>query len=277
MSAWLPGKTLAAVRQPGSALAVNHGTPAILRHQSVGFFSLFFPWGVVLQVLAIVHFIRRRPDGIWLWVIIFLGPIGALVYFFMEVMPDLALLRQSFEGVSRRKRIKGLEALVLENASSGNYEELGDLYLEEGKYARARECYDKALSSRVESIDAVYRRGDASIHLGDFSAAAKDLEYVVARDRKYHFRRAIALLAHASANTGQSDKAEALFQEATANSTASETYLHYATFLAGQNRHAEAREWAERILSKKATMPRYLQRRERPWFQQANALLKRLR
>ena len=61
----------------------------------MGFFSLLFPWGVILQVLAIVHFIRRRPDGIWLFVIVFLGPIGALVYIFMEVLPDLTLLRQS--------------------------------------------------------------------------------------------------------------------------------------------------------------------------------------
>ena len=39
----------------------------------------------------------------------------------------------------------------------------------------------------------------------------------------------------------------------------------------------EARQWAERILAKKPTMPRYLQRRERPWFRKANALLKNLR
>ena len=104
----------------------------------MGFFSLFFPWGVILQVVAIVHFIRRRPDGIWLWVIVFLGPIGAGVYLLMEVVPDLALLRQSMEGYGRRKRIKYLEALVLQNPAAGNYEELADLYLEEGKFARAR-------------------------------------------------------------------------------------------------------------------------------------------
>jgi len=51
---------------------------------------------------------------------------------------------------------------------------------------------------------------------------------------------------------------------------------HYATFLASQNRNKEARQWAERILAKKPTMPRYLQRRERPWFRKASALLKRL-
>jgi len=45
---------------------------------------------------------------------------------------------------------------------------------------------------------------------------------------------------------------------------------------ASQNRKAEAREWAERVLARKTTMPRYLQRRERPWFRKAKALLKKL-
>lgn len=240
-------------------------------------FSLFFPWGVLLQALAMVHFIRRRPDTIWLWIIIFLGPLGALVYIFMEVVPDLGLLRQSFDSYGRRKRITHLEALILQNPSSGNYEELGDLYLDEKKYARAREYYDKAITPRADLPDAVYRRGVAEIHLGDFPAAVRDLEQTTSRDPKYDFHRAIALLAHGYANTGQPDKAEALFKHATEVSTLSETYLNYATFLVAQQRPAEAREWAERILAKKPSMPRYLQRRERPWFSKAKALLKRVK
>jgi hypothetical protein len=242
----------------------------------MGFISLFFPWGVILQVLAVVHFIRRRPDGIWLWVIVFLGPVGALVYIFMEVLPDLTLLRQSFEGYGRRKRIKHLEALVLQNPAAGNYEELADLYLDEGKFARARACYDKAITPRTEDIDPIYRRGVAEVHLGDFAAAVKDLERVTSRDPKYDLHRAIALLAHAYASTGRSDQAEALFRRATDASTLSETYVNYASFLIAQNRPEEAREWAERVLAKKPAMPRYLQRRERPWFRKAKGLLKRL-
>ena len=60
-------------------------------------------------------------------------------------------------------------------------------------------------------------------------------------------------------------------------STASETYYNYACFLASQQRNAEAREWAQRILAKKPTMPGYQRRRERPWFRRASALLLRLR
>jgi hypothetical protein len=42
-------------------------------------------------------------------------------------------------------------------------------------------------------------------------------------------------------------------------------------------RIAEAREWAQKILDKRPTMPAYQRRRERPWFRKAYALLTRLR
>lgn len=238
---------------------------------------LFFPWGIILQAIAIVHFIRRRPDGYWLWIIIFFGGLGALIYIAAEMIPDAGLLRQSFKGFPRRKRIRELEAAILDNPSAGNYEELADLYLEEGKFSRARQCYDKAISSRTDSPDPFYRRGITEIEMGDFAAAVPDLERVVTKDPKYDFQRAAALLAHAYANTGQPAKAEALFAEVTKVSTASETYYNYACFLASQQRNAEAREWAKRILAKKPTMPAYQRRRERQWFRRANALLLRLR
>jgi hypothetical protein len=236
----------------------------------------FFGWGVLLQILAVLHFIRRRPETFWLWVIIVFGPPGAFIYILIEVLPDLGLLRHTFEGFGRRKRIKYLEALVLENPAAGNYEELGDLYLDEGKYAKARECYDKAITSRTTHLDPFYRRGIAKVQLGEFAGAIEDLEYVTSRDRKYDSHRALALLAHAFANCGRPADAESLFKEVTEISTLSETHINYASFLAAQQRSAEAREWVERVLAKKPTMPRYLQRRERPWFRKASALLKRL-
>jgi Tfp pilus assembly protein PilF len=115
------------------------------------------------------------------------------------------------------------------------------------------------------------------MELGDFQTAVTDLEYVVVSERKYDSYRAAALLAHAYTNTDQSDLAEAWFLEVTEISTISETLFNYALFLKRQKRYGEAREWAEKILSKQKTLPRYLKRRERPWVQKASVLLKEVR
>lgn len=234
-------------------------------------------WGIILQAVAIVHFIRRRPDTYWLFIILIGGWLGALVYIVVEVIPDAGLLRTSFQVFPRRRRIHELERAILDNPSAGNYEELGLLYLDDRNFSQARACYDKAISSRTDSVDPFYRRGVAEVELGDFAAAVPDLERAVAADPDYDFHRAKGLLAHAYAQTGQAEKAAALFQQATKISTSSETYYNYALFLHAQGRNEEARGWAQKILDKGPTMPSYQRRRERPWFRKAYALLARLR
>src|SRR6202522_1307251 len=243
----------------------------------MGFLSyLLYPWGFVLQGLAIVHFIRRRPDNYWLFVILFLGPLGAIIYLAVEALPDIGLLGQSFKVFPRRKRIGELVAAIRDNPSAGNYEELGDLYMDDGKLQPARAAFNKAIAARADTLDPFYRRGVCAIQLGDVEAALPDLERVVGKDPEYDFHRAAGLLAHAYAQTGQKEKAEALFRRTTVLSTLSETYLNFADMLASEGRNAEAREWAQKVLDKKPAMPAYLRRRERPWFRSANQMLKRL-
>lgn len=239
-------------------------------------FGAFLRYGIVLQGIALIHFARRRPDTFWLWIIIFGGGVGALVYILMEVVPDAGLLRGTFGVFPRRKRIKQLEAIVLSNPSAGNYEELGDLYLEDGQFARAKASFDKAISPRTGTPDPYYRRALCELALGDFKAAAADLEQVIRIDPKYDSRRAAGLLAFALGRSGEREKAAAMFAEVTESSTLSETQYNYACFLAEEGRTAEARDWAQQILDRKLAMPPYLQRRDRRWFRRAAALLKRL-
>src|SRR5262249_31881977 len=218
-----------------------------------------------LQALAIFHFIRRRPDNYWFYVIIFLGPPGAAIYLLVEALPDIGLVGQSFKVFPRRKRIGQLRSMIRDNPSPGNYEELGDLLMDDGKIPEAREAFDKAIAARADTPDPFYRRAVCAIQMGDSAAAIPDLERVTAKEPDYDFQRAAGLLAHAYGQSGQKEKAEALFRQVTRTSTLSETYLNFADLLASEQRTAEAREWAQKVLDKKPTMPSYLRRRERPW------------
>jgi len=241
----------------------------------MGFLSyLLYPWGFLLQGLAIVHFIRRRPDTYWIFIILFLGPLGAIIYLAVEALPDIGLVGQSFKVFPRRKRIRELEAAIRDNPSAGNFEELGDLYMDDGRIAEARKAFDRAIAARADTPDPFYRRGVCAIQMSDFAAAVPDLERVVGKESDYDFHRAAGLLAHAYAKTGQKERAESLFRQVVKISTLSETYLNFAELLASEGHAAEAREWAQKVLDKKPTMPGYLRRRERPWFRRANDFLK---
>jgi hypothetical protein len=229
-----------------------------------GFFSYGFV-GILLVVMAITHWIRKRPETYWLFIILFLGPLGSLIYLAVEALPDLRD-PEFFKVFPRRRRIRELEAVVAENPSAGNFEELGQLYLDEGKWQKARDAYNRAISARTDSPDPFYRRGVAEVELGEYLAAIPDLERAVEADPKYDFQRAAGLLALAYGKTGQNDKAATLFADVVRTSTLTETQYHYAEFLAAQGRKAEAKEWLQRIIAKRKTQPGFLRRRERKWY-----------
>ncbi len=153
---------------------------------------------------------------------------------------------------------------------------LGELYKDQKEFAKAREAFTNAITARSDSVYTFYYRAQASLGLGDFAAAIPDLERVVGSDAKFDYYRAAGLLADACARTGQLERAEHFYAEVTQFSTTTETLYNYACFLKLAGRREEAREWAQKLLAKKRTLPRYMQRYERPWFRKGKTLLKEL-
>src|SRR2546422_11026292 len=96
-----------------------------------------FPWylGVLFQVLMMVHFIRRRPEGYWFFVILFLGPLGAAAYFFIEVLPDLRMKPPAIARFERRRRRQWLEHMASEAPALETLQELGEICAAEGDHA----------------------------------------------------------------------------------------------------------------------------------------------
>ena len=240
-----------------------------------GLSSLFY-WGFIVQGIALWHFVKRRPENYWIYIIIFGGVLGAGVYMVVEVIPDLGLLRRTFQGFGRRSRIQALETLILDNPSAGNLEELAELNFEQKNYKKAREALNQAIAARSDSPHAFYLRAKSALAMGDYREAIPDLEYVVGKDPKFDYYRATGLLGDAYARTGDFEKAALYFAPAAQYSTTPETLFNYANFLKLAGKKEEAREWAQKLAAKKRTLPRYMRRVERPWFGKGKALQKEL-
>src|SRR5438477_9998713 len=154
-----------------------------------GLGHLLYPCGCLVQGLAIVHFIRRRPEGYWFYVIFFLGPPGAVIYILAEVLPDLGLLRGFFQGFGRRSRIQNVETDIIDNPSPANYEELGELYKDQREFTKGREAFTDAIDARGASRYTFYSRAQCSLGLNDLPGESPDFEHVVGADRKLHYYR----------------------------------------------------------------------------------------
>jgi hypothetical protein len=250
-----------------------------------GLSHLLYPWGFLLQLLALVHFVKRRPENYWLWIILIGGPIGAGAYLLVEVFPDARLLGGVFQGFGRRSRIQKLENDIIDNPSAGNLEELGDLSLEEKKYAKSRDAYSAAIDSyrtrrasgsQNDALHSYYGRAKSLLGLNEYATAIPDLERVVSSDVKFDYYRAAGLLGDAYARTGEMEKAAQWFSPATQYSTTPELFYNYACFLKQQGKNEEALEWIKKLMDKKRTLPNYMKRMERPWFRKGKALQKEL-
>jgi hypothetical protein len=236
-----------------------------------------FAYGFILQIAAILHWTRRRPDTFWIWIIIIGGAIGAIAYFLIEGGPDLRALRTTLKGPGRRRRIGALRLMVRDNPSAGNYEQLGELLMEEKKYAEARDAFSRALASRTDSLDPFYWRGVAAYHLGDYDEAIPDLQHVSKADPKYDYSRVLCLLGQALAKTGRVDEATATFEKLVRSSTSAESACAAAEFYITRGRFEEAHDLIETLLARRPTMPSYQKRRDRLWLRKAKKLERRLR
>ena len=244
----------------------------------MGFLShLFYPWGFIVQIAALVHFFwRRRASFIWVWIIFIGGFVGAAAYLIVEVLSEADLLRAALERRARKRRIADVEARILDNPSVANLEELGELYWDEKDYTKAREAFDRAVGAGSDSSRTFYRRGLCSLELGETATSLPDLEFVFRSEPKLDFYRGGMFLARAYAATGRGAEAAAVFSETMKHTSTPEMLYSYATFLTGQNRKEEAREWLNRLEETRRTAPRFVQRADRAWFNKGKALRKQL-
>ena len=135
----------------------------------MGLTALFYPWGFILQAAAILHFVRRRPDTYWLWIILIGGALGALVYIVAEVLPDVDLVRGSLNAFPRRRRIRELERIIIDNPAVGNLEELADpapeaaTFQERGRFVQNVIGGEEAALSAARVLEDLQRRGMAVV------------------------------------------------------------------------------------------------------------------
>jgi hypothetical protein len=230
-----------------------------------------------VQLAALVHFFRRRPEWYWFYIILIGGALGSAIYIFAEVVPDFDLARSSFQRYGRRSGIGLAEATVRENPSVANLEDLGELYWDQGRYPKAREAFDRAVATGAAAPRTFYLRGQCEMQLSDFPAAVRDFEDSVRSDAKMDGYRGELFLAQAYAAMHRNQDAFAWFADVVTHSSTPEILFSYADFLAAQNRAAEAREWLDQLEAKRKSSPRYVQRVERSWFRKGRALSKRLR
>ena len=101
------------------------------------FWHGYWSWSFIFQLLMLIDFFRRRPEGYWFFVILFLGPLGAAVYFVIEVIPDLRVKPPVIRRFERKRRRQWLEKLVVDSPSHEALTGLAEIHAIEGTTLRS--------------------------------------------------------------------------------------------------------------------------------------------
>lgn len=232
--------------------------------------------GHLLQLLMLIHFFRNRPEYYWIFVILFLGPLGAAIYFFVEVMPVMNWKLPVIARWERSRRKQWYEKLVRESPSQEALGQLGAICALEGNHARAIELYGDALDRDPGEHESRYGRARSYMASGNHEAAVGDLSVIVASEP--HFKMHAAQLALAESYEALARPAEAagVYRTVLERNPISAANYGLGKILAEQGETAEARGLLEEVVSKQTGLPRYLRRQERPWVAKAKKLLKTL-
>lgn len=244
------------------------------------FFSSGYFYGItiVLQVICVIHCIRRGNQNYWIWLIIFLPLIGCIAYIFTEMFTRRGIQEvQSGVGdvFNPGGRIKKLENNLRFSDTFNNRVALADAYLANGHTDRAISLYESSLTGNFTENEYVLSQLVAAYfqkkEYGKLIPIAKKIRKLpqFARSRS-HIYYAIAL-----DHTGQPEEAEAEFKLMKGKFSNFEARYQYACFLARHNHKEEAHQLFTELLNEAPHLTGPERRNNGKWFSLAKEELKK--
>jgi hypothetical protein len=243
--------------------------------------SLLYYLAFAPQLAAYIHFFRCRPDWWWLLIITFFGPVGALVYLGVFLLPGATgggenALQNFTARFEHGRRVRALQAKIAAGeALPYNFYELGQLQYEMGQYASAAPNLEEAVKRLPDNLDAKYYLGRALEKLGRCGEAAQILDPVLAKDPRFKFGEALLVQARCRQAAGQTAAAIDTYRRVLAQSSFSEARYGLAELLFAKGEAPEARDHLEKLIRDAATtdLPPHQRRLERKWARKARVLL----
>ncbi len=232
--------------------------------------------GFAFQIWMLVDAIRRR-EWIWAVFIFFFSVISAILYFFF-VYRAAAPATRGFElpGAQSRKRIKELEAQIHHLDKAHHYSQLGDVYFQQGKLAKAEACYHAALEREPQDLDTRAHLGQCLLRLNRADEARPLLEGVVAENPKHDYGHTLMALAETLTALGDIDAALQVWQQVTANHSYPRAKVQLAELYLAKNMIEPARAELQDVLNDDPHAPAYQRRRDRVWVRRAKSLMRKL-
>ena len=224
----------------------------------------------------LVDAIRREE---WLWaIIIFIGfGVSAALYYFLVYRAAPSATR-GFElpGAHNRKRIKELQAQIYHLDKAHHHSQLGDIYFQQGKLAKAEACYRAALERDAQDLDTRAHFGQCLLRQKHAAEARPLLEGVVQENPRHDYGHTMMALAETLTALGDMDAALKVWLQVTENNSYPRAKVQLAELYLAKGQADLARAEVRDVLADDVHAPAFQRRRDRVWVRRAKGLRRRL-
>ena len=231
-------------------------------------------WLVVLiQVVFAVHVIKTGRSFWWLWLIILMPGIGCLVYFIVEVLPDLhrspTIRRVGSDIVTVVDPGRNLRKLQEELEISDTFKNrqmLARGYMKAGSVDEAIEMYKSCLTGIFKDDPSVMLELAFAYFLEQAYPEAKQmLDQLIQSHPEFRPPERRLLYARTLEQSGETDRALEEYAGLVRISSGEETRCRYALLLDQNGDKEKAQEIFREIIRRAKRSPRYYRRAQREW------------
>ncbi|MCX7356931.1 MAG: hypothetical protein NT015_02100 [Alphaproteobacteria bacterium] len=229
--------------------------------------------GWIPSIICAMHVVRTGQQMYWLWILVIGGPLGAALYFFAVMLPDLMggrtarsvgkVARQTLD--PERDYRNALRALD-DTPTVGNRIKVAQAAVALGRWSDA-EAQWALCGDGHWGDDPVVLLGhaDSLLELGQYDAALKKLEKLKALGREGEAPRVVLAFARAYEGLGRNDDADAAYRFAADRVPGLEAGGRYVAFMAKVGRREDAEIGLAEIERRFLKISPPLRGEARPW------------
>ena len=238
----------------------------------------------IVQIAFIVHALKNDKPYYWIFILFFMPGLGPLVYFIVELLPEI------LESRSGRSAVRGIKKTLnpaaelrqrqIEHRLSGSVDatrRLAGELLASGKYRDAIEHYQQALNGLYEhDPDLLLGLATAQFASDEFLEARQTLDRLIEHNPDYKSPEGHLIYARAVEACGDVEQAHEEYVAVIAYFAGAEAHVRFGSFLESQGKSDLAREQYEEILTAAELAPKHYVKAQKEWINAARTGLKRL-
>lgn len=241
----------------------------------MGWIYAFLP--LLLNVACTIHVLKKGRPIYWLFLIWILSGIGAVIYFFVEILPDLQrspTVSQVGSGlvtaVNPGRNVRKLEEELEISDTVKNRQVLAKAYVEAKRFDEAIEMFQSCLKGIYKDDPPVLlAMAEAQFLNRSHGDALATLERLSGVDGNFRPMERRLLLAQVFEALERNEEALNEYESLANQYPGEEARCRYGLLLVKTGQADKAQEVFQRILLSARRSPRYYRKAQRKWIQTA--------